>query len=130
MPAPERATSALFRVGFWLPLAICLWIALSPAPPGALFRLGDLLPHFAAFAYLTVALRLAWPRLGHLSAILWMCLLGAAIELLQAAGGKRVADWRDFAADLAGIAAGLAVHRLAGARVRRIVDRLVTAWVG
>lgn len=125
----ERAVSALCQAAFWLPLGVCTWLALVPAPPDAIMRISDVVQHGAAFAWLAFALRLAFPRRGPLAVAGWMFGYGVLIEVVQAAGGARVGEFGDLAVDVAGIAIGLVAYRLGGARTRTLIDRAVRVLV-
>lgn len=51
--------------GFWVPLTICMGVAVTPDPTGMVGSLSGVIAHVFAFAYLTVALFQAhfpWPR--------------------------------------------------------------------
>lgn len=125
----DRIVSALCHAAFWLPLGICTWLALAPAPPDAISRISDVILHAAAFAWLAFAVRLAFPRTGSVAAGAWMLGFGVLIELAQAAGGVRVGEFRDLAVDVVGIGAGLAAYRLAGPRIRTLGVRAVRVLV-
>lgn len=90
--------------------AIC-WLAFDPAPPAAAATFGDKINHAAAFAVLAFSARLAWPR-GSAAAV-WVALLayGGFIEVVQTFIPGRSGEWADLAADAAGIAIGLLLHR-------------------
>ena len=124
----DRLAVLCFRLGFWLPLALATWLALTPSPPEVVFRVGDVVLHTGAFVYLTFALRLAHPGLHWLPAALGMLGFGLLLELLQGLGGIRVCEWRDLAADALGIVVGLVAYRLLGVRVRRTVAA-VLGWL-
>lgn len=124
----ERLAARCFKLGFWLPLALATWLALTPSPPEVVFRVGDVVLHTGAFVYLTFALRLAHPGLHWLPVTLGMLGFGLLLELLQGLGGTRVGEWRDLAADALGIAVGLVAYRLLGAWIRQTVARLL-AWL-
>jgi hypothetical protein len=102
---------------FWLAGGVCLVaavLALALAPTSAVpaTGLGDRFDHTLAFATLT--LWFAGLLQPPLYAPLGLALLafGAAIEALQGASGLgRVADLRDLAVDLVGVAVGLAAAR-------------------
>ncbi len=125
----DRIVSVLCHAAFWLPLGVCTWLALAPAPPDAIFRISDVILHAAAFAWLAFAMRLAFPHAGAVAAGAWMLGFGALIELAQAAGGVRVGEFRDLANDLVGIGVGLAAYRLAGTRIRTWIARAVRVLV-
>jgi VanZ family protein len=122
----ERTVRVTLAAAFWLPLAVCTWLALTPSPPQVLLGVRDEALHGFAFAYLAFVFPLAHPLRRWWAAGLWLLAYGALIELLQGFSGARVAEWKDFGIDAAGIALGLAAWRVAGARVRE----LVTACVG
>lgn len=102
----------LLRIAFWLPLAVCTWMALMPQPPGVAWSIGDGAQHVGAFVYLTFAARLAFPQRSVATVALAMLGYGAALEVLQGLGGVRMAEWRDLGMDVVGIAGGLACHAL------------------
>jgi uncharacterized protein YfiM (DUF2279 family) len=120
----DRVVAVAFRLAFWLPLAASAWFALAPAPPGLPFSPSDAILHAGAFAYLTLAGRLAFPRSSAWTIGLWMVGYGALIEVLQGLGAVRAAEWRDLFMDLAGIAIGFALHGLVRAPVERLLARL------
>jgi len=111
-----------------LPLAICTWLALTPAPPDAIAHVSDVIQHAGAFVYLTVAARLAFPARAWWTVAAGMLAYGALLEVLQGLGGTRFAEWRDLAVDGVGIALGLGVHYLIGARLRRMLGRRLGGW--
>ena len=104
---------ALMRPLFWMLLATALFFALDPYPPGLpLDRLGDKAEHMLAFAALTGTANLAWPRAPAWRIALALSGFGALIELLQAIPAlHRDADWRDWVADSAAIAAATLLAR-------------------
>lgn len=120
---PERLIALGFQGAFWLPLGVCSWLALTPLPPAPVFEFSDVLLHGAAFAYLALAARFAFPRAPAWSIALWMIGYGALIEVAQGIGGARLAEWRDLAMDATGIALGLGVHAVIGAPTRRLLER-------
>jgi VanZ family protein len=120
---PERLISLGFRIAFWLPLAGCTWLALMPLPPGPVLEISDVILHGAAFAYLTLAARLAFASQPAWSIALWMIGYGALIEVVQGLGGARMAEWRDLTMDATGILLGLAVHAVIGGPTRRLLER-------
>jgi len=107
-----QLSGLLLRIAFWLPLAVCTWMALIPQPPTGAWGIGDAAQHVGAFVYLTFAARLAFPRRSALTVVLAMLGYGAALEVLQGLGGVRMAEWRDLGMDVVGIAGGLACHAL------------------
>ncbi len=127
-PAPGSPSSGLLSVAFWIPLAICTYLALVPSPPDVqLFRLSDVLTHTFAFTYLTFALRLAFPGVSALKAGGLMLGYGVLIEIVQSFEPERHAELKDLAVDLGGIALGLLLARLLAAPVRRAALKLLGA---
>ncbi len=120
---PERLIAVGFRTAFWLPLAACTWLALTPLPPGPVLEISDVILHCAAFAYLTLAARFAFASQPAWSIALWMIGYGALIEVAQGLGTARMAEWRDLTMDATGILLGLAVHAVIGAPTRRLLER-------
>ena len=103
----------LFRILFWLLLAIILFISLLPAAEAPTVFANDKLNHGLAFFTLSMMARLLWARTH--AAILFILLVafGGAIELLQLAMGfGRDADWIDFAADILAILLGIGAGKL------------------
>lgn len=86
---------------FWVLLAISLFFALDPRPPWVpLDSLGDKWEHMLAFAALTGAAVLGWPRRSPLLIALLLIAVGGLIEVLQMIPAlHRDSDWRDFVAD-------------------------------
>ncbi|NIP13776.1 MAG: hypothetical protein GWM88_03140 [Pseudomonadales bacterium] len=129
-PASERVAAALLTIAFWLPLAICTYLALHPSPPDAVFRLSDVLLHGFAFTYLTLALALAHRHRHWLVPGCWMFGYGLLIELLQSFETARSAELADVLVDLGGIALGLLLHGWMGAFFRELARRLVAVVMG
>jgi VanZ family protein len=117
--AAERVSRALFLLGFWPPLLICTWLALTPSPPEAVFRLGDVVLHAFAFTYLTFTLGLAHSGLAAWRVAVWMLAYGALIEVLQGLGPTRSPELKDLLVDAVGISVGLGLLWLLGAWTRR-----------
>jgi VanZ family protein len=105
--AADTAARASLQIAFWIPLAICTWLALTPSPPDAISRFSDVLLHAFAFTYLTFALGLAWPGLRLRWVAGWMLAFGVGIEILQSFEAARVASLKDVLVDAVGIALGL-----------------------
>lgn len=100
----------MLGICFWLPLGVCTYLALTPAP--ALDTGSAPVNHVLAFGYLTLALRLAhFDRSGWRPVVLWMLAYGIGLELVQGALPWRAAEFRDIALDGAGILAGVVLHR-------------------
>ncbi len=93
--------SQLARLAFWPALAFALFMAVAPQPPTLpIDDLGDKVAHMLAFFTLTVLAGIGWPRKSLLKAALWLSLVGAGIEVLQAIPQlHRDSDWRDWVAD-------------------------------
>jgi VanZ family protein len=117
----DVAARASLQTAFWIPLAICTWLALTPSPPDALSRFSDVLLHAFAFTYLTFALGLAWPRLRLRWVAGWMFVFGLGIEVAQGFEAARVASLKDVLVDAAGIAVGLMLLTALGDWSRRTV---------
>ena len=123
------ARRIVWLAGFWCALVTVTWLALAPQPPKEISAISDVVLHAFAFTVLTFLLaqahfpaRLLWP-------MLLMALYGPLIEVLQGAFFGRAAEMKDVGVDLAGIAAGALLHRLAGARIDRILG-LVLGFMG
>ena len=116
------------RLGFWIPLLICSWLALIPEPPdNPVFRLSDVTLHGAAFTYLPFAFVLMMIVSSSPSAskggfgIRWttavqafiaMLGYGLFLELVQSLIPERSAELKDLLVDLVGIGAGLLLAAL------------------
>ena len=106
-------TQTIFRILFWLLLAVILAISLLPDANAPTVFTNDKLNHGLAFFTLSLMARLLWARTH--AAILFILLMafGGAIELLQLAMGfGRDADWMDFAADILAILLGIGAGKL------------------
>lgn len=108
------------KIGFWLPLAVCTYLALMPNPQDVVGGVSDVLLHASAFSYLTAALwfahfgKLEWrPVAG------WMLAYGVALELTQGLLPDRSAEIKDLAVDFVGILIGCAVYLAAQSLMRR-----------
>jgi VanZ family protein len=101
--------SRLARLLFWPALLFALTMAVLPKPPQLPGPdLGDKVQHMLAFFTLTVLAGVGWPRLTLVRAVLWLSLIGAGIELVQAVPTLyRDSDWRDWVADTVAIFAAL-----------------------
>jgi VanZ family protein len=121
----EKALRFCLLAGFWLPLAVCTYLALTPSPPEAVFGIGDFVPHAFAFTYLTFALGLAHPPVRALVPGLWMLGYGLLLEVVQSFEASRSAEVKDLAVDLLGICLGLLAARwLAESTRRRLFEAL------
>jgi VanZ family protein len=124
-PAVDLATQISLQSVFWIPLAICTWLALTPSPPEAVGHFSDVSLHAFAFTYLTFALGLALPRLRLRWIATWMLAYGIGIEVAQSFEPARVASLKDVLVDAAGIAIGLLLLWATGEWSRRTVR---TVW--
>ena len=124
----------LFHAGFWIPLIICTYLALTPEPPEHLvLQLSDIILHGGAFAYLTLALVLARGvddvgRNRYRRALVWMLAYGASLELVQGFVPERTPEIKDMIVDCIGISAGLIVAMMAADPIRRFVDRVLSEF--
>lgn len=125
--AVARLTRVCLRVGFWVPLFACTWLALTPSPPEAVFRISDVVLHALAFAYLTFALGLAHAGLRTWAILSWMLGYGVFIELVQSIEPQRSAELKDLLVDAAGIGVGLVLLAVLGAWSRRTVHAVLAA---
>ncbi len=127
----QRRVLALFRTGFWVPLMACTYLALVPEPPEhPVFRLSDVLLHGLAFAYLSLALMLAYPGGAasrhdpRLRTFVLMLGYGLFLELVQALVPERSAELKDLLVDVAGILTGLVLARYLGGPLRALAGWL------
>lgn len=121
----DRTARCGLLAAFWLPLAVCTWLALTPSPPEAVARVSDIVLHALAFSYLTFALGLAYQRSPAPLLAIWMFGYGALIELIQGLEPARDAELKDLGVDLAGIVVGLTALRLIGGWCRRTLRELL-----
>jgi hypothetical protein len=96
-----------------------------PSPPTTDVVINDKLLHFAIYGLLAgwfagIYRRSRYPRIA-----IALLALGAVIELLQLAGGARMGEWLDFAANAAGIATGLGLALIGLAGWCGWLERLV-----
>jgi VanZ family protein len=135
-----RLALAVFRLGFFLPLLVCTYLALIPDPPdNPVMRLGDVILHGAAFTYLTFALFLMLIRRGDggLTAVrsvgfavfAAMFGYGLFLEVVQGFIPERTAEMKDLMVDVAGITVGLMLAALfarpVAGLVRFLADRIL-----
>ncbi|MFN3551933.1 MAG: hypothetical protein ACK4UL_02400 [Novosphingobium meiothermophilum] len=113
--------SRMARYAFWPALAFALVMAVLPHPPKlAGLDVGDKVQHMLAFFVLTGLAGAGWPRLPLLRLALWLALVGAGIELVQAIPSlNRTSDWRDWAADSVAILAAFVPVAL----FRQVIER-------
>lgn len=133
--SPGRVVRWLFRTGFWIPLAVCTYLALVPDPPDLpVFKLSDVVLHAAAFSYLTLAFTLMRHGHGHghdrpgriyVGAFVAMLGYGIFIEVVQSMIPERSAELKDLLVDLVGIGIGLAVAHVVARPVYETASRLV-----
>ena len=121
----EFIARVLLQAGFWLPLAVCTYLALTPSPPESLFRLSDMLLHGFAFTYLTFALGTAHRLRRWWYAALWMLAYGLCIEAMQSFEPARTAELKDIGTNMVGIALGLLGLRFISDWVRDVAVRVV-----
>lgn len=123
-----KLEGGLRRLGFWLPLMICTWLALGDELAKSGPKVGDVPLHLLAFIYLSAALSLAHLRSRWWWVALLMAGYGGLIELIQSALPHRDAEWKDFMVDLIGITVGLAAYRLFGERLWDLLIVPVVRW--
>ena len=107
---------AIYRTAFWLPLAICTYLALMPGSYPEAIQFPDIGLHVFAFTYLTAALVLAHfdidrNPLTRTFRILWvpatwMFFYAVALEVAQAFTPDRRAEILDLLWDTIGIGVG------------------------
>ncbi len=125
----ERALDVCLSAAFWLPLVVCTYLAVTPSPPDALFRVSDVVLHALAFSYLTLALGLAHrQRLPAVAA--WMLGYGVLIEVLQSFTAERSPEIKDLLVDTGGIVLGLGLLHSAGHTLRRWGGSILARLVG
>lgn len=133
----DRTLRVAFHAGFWIPLALCTWLALTPSPPDAVFRISDVLLHIFAFTYLTFMLCLAFPADAERGALrrwilpaLLMFGYGVLLEVLQGTAGARHASLKDLGTDLVGIALGLGAFRVLGTWMQEVAAGALGRMLG
>ena len=107
---------AIYRTAFWLPIAICTYLALMPGSYPEAIQFPDVVLHVFAFTYLTAALVLAHfdidrNPLTRKFRILWvpatwMLFYSVALEVAQAFTPDRRAEILDLLWDTIGIGVG------------------------
>jgi VanZ family protein len=106
-PVPFRISRGIWPAAFWLPWAVCTWLAFAPSLTTGPVTLSDKSAHFLAFGYLMLALSLAhFTKASPLFPAVLLVGYGIGIEGVQALLPTRQAEGADLAADLLGIAAG------------------------
>ncbi len=102
-------------------LAASTWFAFAPHPPGVPIAHGDKVEHVVGFAVLAAAAALSL-RAGRRSTVavaVGLAAYGAFIEVVQSWLPTRWGDVGDFAADVVGIALGVAAIAALRRRYRR-----------
>lgn len=100
------------KAAFWIPLALCTWVAFKSDATGIAASLSGVVAHGMAFAYLAIALSAAHFRSGAvLPVALWMLAFGVAIEVGQTFIDGRTGELFDVGVDTAGIAMGCVLFR-------------------
>jgi VanZ family protein len=126
----DRAARVCLATAFWVPLAACTYLALTPSPPSPMFRVSDIVLHALAFSYLTFALGLAYRSMGRPMLMVWMLGYGMFIEGVQSFETARSAEVKDLLVDVAGIVVGLGVLQLLGDWSRRTLRALLGYSIG
>ncbi|MEH6697574.1 MAG: VanZ family protein [Brevundimonas sp.] len=83
-----------------------LWLAFAPSGAGPGLIPWDKAGHFLSFYVLTLLYALALPRVPRWALAAALVLAGGGIEIVQGFVGREP-DWKDWIADMAGIAAVL-----------------------
>ena len=110
---PGMWLTLLWRLAFWIPLAISIAVAWTPNPAGLVASMAGSLAHIAAAGYLAFALSLAHFRQGPWPAVAaWMMVWGVTIELVQLFVDGRGAQLTDLTSNAIGIALGCAGYAL------------------
>ena len=111
---------AIFRVIFWIALAVSLAMALYPHPPQLPPAFNDKLQHLTLFAGLTILALIAYPRARLVPLGLALSGFGALIEFLQMIPAlHRSSEFLDWVADSGAILAVLAIVALLRLRLIR-----------
>jgi VanZ family protein len=121
----DRAARICLVTAFWVPLAACTYLALTPSPPSPMFRVSDIVLHALAFSYLTFSLGLAYRGIGRPMLVVWMLAYGAFIEGVQSFETARSAEVKDLLVDVAGIIVGLGALQILGDWSRRTLRTLL-----
>jgi VanZ family protein len=111
-----RAAALVLWLAAW---AVVTWAMLDPVPPD-LAGQSDKLVHFASFFLISVTSLGFCRSRGQLLAAGLVCLTAAiGLELTQGLVPSRTFEAADMAANLVGVAAGMALAGLAVVRLRR-----------
>jgi VanZ family protein len=122
----DRAVAAVLAGGAWL---TALVLTHKPPGPGSGVAVNDKLAHFLMYGALTAVLWRAWRIFGRsrrrrITTLAPLMLIYGAVDELTQPWFGRSAEWLDWLADAAGVAAALALCELALAwRRRRRLDR-------
>ena len=131
LPLADRLAVLTWRLGFYVPLLICTYLALVPNPPdNPVFRLSDVILHGAAFSYLTFAFVLMDRGQGLSAALairasVAMLAYGLFLELAQSLVPERTAELKDLGVDLLGIAVGLLLAALLARPLKKLLEVLL-----
>ncbi len=115
----------LWVAGFWVALAACTYLALTPSPPDAVAHFSDVLLHGFAFSTLTFLCSVAHFARGYLSPAIWMLVYGVAIELVQGQTEARFAELGDVFVDAVGIGVGLLLVLLFAETAESLTGRVL-----
>jgi VanZ family protein len=135
-PLAQRLAVLIWRLGFFVPLLICTYLALVPEPPdNPVFRVSDVLLHAAAFSYLTFAFVLMdqgvqLNRALAIRAALIMLGYGIFLEGVQWFVPQRSAELKDLGVDLLGILVGLLLAMLLARPVKKLLNLLLGGLLG
>jgi VanZ family protein len=100
----------LWRLAFLTAAGFAVVMAVMPQPPELPGGLSDKLLHMLAFAVLALLAKMAYPRAQAWKILLGLGIMGAAIEVAQAAPALgRNASLTDWIADMLAICAALGV---------------------
>jgi VanZ family protein len=100
--------------------------SLWPSMPSVAGGISDKLLHFLAYVALSLVFAAAFSRRHWLAIAIGLAVFGALIELLQHwLPGRRAGEWMDLAANLGGIAVGLAVALAVPHSWRQKLDRVL-----
>jgi hypothetical protein len=102
-----------------------VYFSLVPSPPAADVMINDKLLHAGIYCLLASWFAGIYLPARYGAIAIGLLLLGAALELLQLAGGARMGEWLDLLANAAGIAAGLILARMGLAGWCGWLERLV-----
>lgn len=108
---------ALWLALGWSIAAAIVWLSLTPSPPTIDVAMGDKLGHVVAYAGLMFWFcQLYGSRSARLACALGFTAMGVVLEFVQDAGGYRVFEMLDMAADALGVLLGWGAAWLGGSR--------------